>query len=158
MISFLKMIIIASFLILASSCGNVYKWQGLPAPVNVTDPRDIEVVEIFNSYFVSPVFEISNSDNAISIEIVESIEGDAIGYTKSNFDSSGIYSVKITIERQVYESLSLNWYKFVLLHELGHSLGAPHMNTGVMRPQSPRYGSIDKNMLGLVDWVNLNYF
>lgn len=144
-------------LLLFVSCQHVSRWASLPAPIYIERESDQEAVDEFNSRFESPIFEYSEGENAITIGMVKNIVGRKIGESELHFDDSGFQSVEIRIEQRIFDSKKDNLYLFALIHELGHALGAPHMDSGIMQAIVPDKGDVEDLIEPLIDWIAENY-
>lgn len=155
----LKFFIVCFFL---NSCGiegvNIERWAVLPVKIQIDDDRDLAVVEFINSKFSDDVLSPGESGD-IEIQIVEKVSNPlALAETYTKFNSEGIVSALIEIEESAFVSDEDQWYFLVLIHELGHAFGAPHMDTGIMREKVPHgTKNIDEKVEPLIDWIVENY-
>lgn len=166
----MKKIFVFLIIISSTACGSsdnkVELWDHLPIPVTIDSEENQQVIDLYNSMFSEPVFIKSNSDNAIKIVYVapeEIDDGDDhtnLGRTEYKYDESGVYDVVIKMNGEISPPDHNNRsYPYVFAHELGHALGAKHMESGIMESGFTYNAQILENLIddGLTQWIEENY-
>lgn len=138
----------------SNSDGNIRLWESLPVTIQPLDEDQKEVIEIYNSMFTTPLFEEVESDADITVEIVDELESNLLAITRYYFGEDYLSAVHIEVEKDVSEAFN---YQQIFAHELGHSLGSDHMETGIMT-LPVRAGDISWQIdEGLTQWIEENY-
>lgn len=152
----LKMSIVSCFMMI--SCSSVGGFTDLPIKIQHLSELDQHVIDKYNDYFGVKIFELveSESDCALIYDTDTLLHDDNLfGHASLEWGADG----KVTnCVIRIRDDLDDWEYTNILAHELGHVLGAPHMDSGIMDPSVSGIRNLDTLFDGeFNDWVRGSY-